>query len=304
MNHLKSFSDIQRDDLTIAERMAYIDFRLNYTGRISRNDLSETFGLAEASATRVLRQYNTYRPGNMNHDRSEKVNVINKEEFKPLITIRAEEALEMLASGFNKNRLNNKSTIPYARVGQTPNLLNCNHVSIITRAIYEKKALKCCYHSASSVNSTERTLVPLAILFDGRNWIFRAFERSESNNQKFKNFNFARVTAVKDVDEPTEAGQLVHESIAQDTQWNTNVPVALEIHPELSEKTKETVRNDFGITEGKNELFLTERSALIWLLLHQWNVEKGTEVIEKKEESKLYWFKLKNLEMLQQYGAL
>lgn len=304
MNNLTSFSDIQRDDSTIAERMAYIDFRLNYTGRISRNDLSETFGLAEASATRVLRQYNSYRPSNMNHDRSEKVNVINKKEFSPLITIRAEEALEMLAYGFNKNRLTNKPTIPYARVGQTPNLLNSKYVAMITRAIYEKKAIKCYYHSASSMNSTERMLVPLAILFDGRNWIFRAFDRSESIHLKFKNFNFARVATVKDVDDSKEADQLVHESLDQDTQWNINVPVVLEIHPDLTEKRKETVRNDFGITEGKNELFSTERSALVWLLLHQWNVEKGTEKNEREEEKPLYWFKLKNLEMLRQYGAL
>lgn len=304
MNYLKSFSDIQRDDPTIAERMAYIDFRLNYTGRISRNDLGDTFGLAEASATRVLRQYNDYRPSNMNYDRSEKVNVINKDEFTPLIDIRAEEALEMLASGFNKNRLSNKSVVPYARVGQTPNLLNCNHVAMITRAIYENKALKCCYNSANSMNSTERVLVPLAILFDGRNWIFRAFDRNESINQKFKNFNFARVASVRDIDETKEAEQLVHESITQDIQWNTNVPVALEIHPDLTDKTKETVRNDFGIAEGENELFLTERSALVWLLLHQWNVEKGTEPNETKGATPLYWFKLKNLEMLRQYGVL
>ncbi|MEI7254051.1 WYL domain-containing protein [Dickeya dadantii] len=304
MNHLKSFSDIQRDDFIIAERMAYIDFRLNYTGRISRNDLGDTFGLAEASATRVLRQYNTYRPSNMNYDRSEKVNVINKEEFTPLINIRAEEALEMLASGFNKNRLSNKSLIPYVRVGQTPNLLNCNHVAMITRAMYEKKALKCCYNSANSMNSTERVLVPLAILFDGRNWIFRAFERNESISQKFKNFNFARIASVKDINESQEAEQLAHESLFQDIQWNTIVPVALEIHPDLTEKTRETVRNDFGIAEGEDELFLTERSALVWLLLHQWNVEKGTELNDSKGESPLYWFKLKNLEMLRQYGAL
>lgn len=304
MNHLKSFSDIQRDDPTIAERMAYIDFRLNYTGRISRNDLGDTFGLAEASATRVLRQYNDYRPSNMNYDRSEKVNVLNKEEFIPLVDIRAEEALEMLASGFNKNRLSNKSVIPYARVGQTPNLLNCNHVAMITRAIYEKKALKCCYNSANSMNSTERVIAPLAILFDGRNWIFRAFDRNESINQKFKNFNFSRVAKVRDIDETKEAEQLVHESITQDIQWNTNVPVALEIHPYLTEKMRETVRNDFGIAEGENELFLTERSALVWLLLHQWNVEKGIEQNETKGATPLYWFKLKNLEMLRQYGAL
>lgn len=304
MNQLTSFNDILRDDPAVAERMAFIDFRLYYTGRVSRNDLSETFGLAEASATRVLRQYNLYRSHNMNHDRSEKVNVINKKEFIPLITVRAEEALEMLAYGFNKNRLNHKPTIPYARVGQTPNLLNPDNVALITRAIYEKRAVKCHYHSANGEHNYERFLVPLAILFDGRNWIFRAYDRSEPSEIKFKHFNFYRVGTVKDADASDVGEQLSHESIDQDFQWNTNVPIALEIHPDLTEKEKETVRNDFGMSDGKNELFLTERSALVWLLLHQWNVEKGNENTIRGGKESLYWFRLKNLEMLKQYGAL
>ncbi|TOB11095.1 transcriptional regulator, partial [Vibrio parahaemolyticus] len=48
----------------INERLAYVDFKLFFTGKVSRADLKGAFGIAEAAASRVLTEYSKLRPNN------------------------------------------------------------------------------------------------------------------------------------------------------------------------------------------------------------------------------------------------
>ncbi|TOQ62098.1 transcriptional regulator, partial [Vibrio parahaemolyticus] len=85
-----------------------------------------------------------------------------------------ELALGMLANGFNSNKIFGVTELAYEKIGKFPNQMNTNEVAMITRAISGKYAISCNYLSENSSNHQTRTLVPLAIMYDGTSWMFRA----------------------------------------------------------------------------------------------------------------------------------
>lgn len=284
---------------SINERLAYVDFKLRFTGHISRLDLGETFGIAEAAASRVLTEYGVAKPEN----KAQKVNTIIRESFSPLISIDGETALGMLANGFNKNKLTNNTVLPFEKVGVIPNRLNISEVAMITRAIAGEYAISCNYFSEHSSNHETRTLMPLAILYDGSQWMFRAYDRTETKTDKFKNFHFARSMNVVEEFQSKEKKRLGHEGLGHDKSWNLRLPLILKLHESLSEENKAQIRRDFGIPQEQDELFTSEREAFIWITKKKWYIDdrnqKQIELDNKEGLKRFYKFKLTNHEMIE-----
>lgn len=292
-----SYAQLQNEVGTNAERLAYIDFKLRFSGTVRRRDLFEEFGLAEAAASRMMTLYTSFRNDNHYYDRKTKVNSIKLDTYSPLLPIDSETALGMLAHGFNKNKLLGRPVVPYRRIGRIQNQLDEENVSLITRALYNQQAVNCCYISGNSTNHEYRELIPLALMHDGRNWIFRAYDRSAGIfDVKYKNFNFSRVAAANTLDGDAAKG-LEHESLANDSLWNIQVPISLTLHPNLTEEQKKPIRKDFGLSPEEDELVLTESAALVWILTKQWDVDIG----KGGDPDSFFKFKLKNADMLKEY---
>lgn len=292
---IQSFSSILNKDHDLAIRLAFIDFKLFYTGNLSRVDVVNEFSVSEITATRIINEYKDVRPDNIRYDNKEKKFLIIDESFSPLIDISAEHALSMLVNGFDKNKfLRSRNLIGYEIVGIHQLPLNKNIVSTIARAIFGGKKIECRYNSANSENSGSRLLSPLVILFDGRNWMFRAYHEKNDSPIKYKNFNFSRVIDVKGKNEDSD-----HEySLHYDALWNNFLPMELEINPTLGKKQKNEIRRDYGIPDNEDKVLMTERAAFIWIILNQWAVSY------KGELNSSFKFKLNNAEMLRQYGAI
>lgn len=296
MDNFLSYLELQNSVGNNAERYAFIDFKLRFTGSIRRSDLNDAFGLADASASRLLSTYAELKPKNFTYDRSRKVNAIT-EDYQPLINFDPLIALGMLAHGFNKNKLVDNPLLPYSRVGTLSNVLDTDDIAKITRSMFNSQAIRCDYISNSSANHNAREILPLSLLFDGRSWIFRGYQRSESEEIKFKNFNFSRTTSVTELG--PDSKQLSHESLAADKLWNERVPVILALHQKLTEVQKKSVRRDFGMPANSEELILTERAALLWILEHRWFIDKREIGLE--DDDKYYNFSFKNREMCLPY---
>lgn len=295
----KSFTDILKTDQNLALRLAFIDFLLLYKGQFSRLDITTEFDVSEITATRIIAEYNSLRKNNFDYDKSEKKFIVMIDTFIPFVQFSVDDALEMLAEGFNKNKIiNSRINTPFERVGFIKSPLSSIDVSKITRAILNNKKILCNYDSASSKKTESRMLSPLAILFDGRNWIFRAYHENAPSQDtvRYKNFNFARVINVSETNEDIEK----EHSLEYDSLWKLNLPVELEINSILNENEKERVARDFGIPRNENKILLTERAALIWIILNQWMVHYK----EKGGNNILYNFELKNHDMLLRYGAI
>lgn len=96
----------------------------------------------------------------------------------------------MLANGFNSNKLFGVTELSYEKIGKIPNRLNLEEVAMITRAISGKYSIFRNYLSNNSTKHDERNLVPLAIMYDGTSWMFRAFDRFEKKKISLRTFTF------------------------------------------------------------------------------------------------------------------
>jgi len=278
-----------------SDRLAFVDFKLRFTGFITRLDLKEAFGIAEAAASRVLTDYNEKKP----HNKTQKTNTIIQDTFSPLIDIDGETALGMLANGFNKNKLTKNNLITYEKIGLIPNQLKIEEVAKITRAINGGYAITCKYFSHNSKNHKRRTLLPLAIMHDGTQWMFRAFYREENT---FKIYNFSRTTEVIEEHENKEFKRRPTEELTLDEKWNLRLPLILKPHSDLNDEDKSKIKIDFGISNDKDELVLTVREPFLWIIKKKWYVDDRTEETKNTDKEnkvfKYYKFEISNKEML------
>lgn len=282
----------------LAIRLSFIDFKIYYTGVLSRTDLMEEFGVSEITASRIIAEYKKIRGDNFHYDSSEKKFFLCIETFTPLTDIKAEDALFMLANGFDKNRIIKKSGfIKFEEITVDTNPICNKKVSAITRAIFQGLMVSCVYNSAAGRDLSERLIVPLVILFDGINWIFRANHPGASGNVKYKNFNFSRIVSVND--DGVKVGR--EYGLDYDTLWNKTVPVDIEINSNLDSNAKEWVRRDYGMADNENNILMTEKAAFVWIILNQWRIRySGNKDILGEN----YLLELKNEDMLKKYGAI
>jgi predicted DNA-binding transcriptional regulator YafY len=174
---------------------------------------------------------------------------------------------------------------------------------MITRAIAGEYAIRCNYFSENSRNHEIRTLLPLAILHDGSQWMFRAYDRSEEKSEKFKNFHFSRAINVIEEFKGKEYKRLDHEGLGNDKSWNLRLPLILKLHSSLSEDSKSQIKRDFGIPQEKDELYTSEREAFLWITKKKWYIDdRNLEQIELEYKSgikRFYKFQLMNIEMIE-----
>lgn len=288
------FKTILNHDYDLAIRLAFIDFKLFYTGSLSRIDLIDEFSISEITATRILSEYKKIRQHNLNYSNKIKKFYVS-DDYEPLIDISAEDALEMLSTGFDKNKIiKGRNAVTFERIGLYTAPLDRKKVAIITRAIFGKLKVRCSYNSIRSGDLSERLLSPLVILFDGRNWIFRAYQENSKNNINYKNFNFSRVQNVHQTFDEINR----EFSLDYDVLWSKFLPVELEINPLLEEDVKNEIRRDYGMDDGDNKILFTERAAFLWIIFNEWSVDY------KCKNNEFFRFKLINFDMLKAQGAL
>ena len=259
------------------------------------------FNLSDAAASKVLADYSNICKKNIVYNRSVRANAIVRDSYEPLIDFDAETALGMLANGFNKNKLSlpAKTIIPFEKIGKVTNNLSTNFIGKITRAIKGKYAISCEYRSENSDNHHRRTIIPLAMMHDGVNWMFRGYHRDDENKVFFKNFHFSRAFDVVEHFGEKTYKALSHETLDLDKEWNLILPLQLQLHTDRSESQKARIRTDFGIPENKNEMTTSVRCAFQWIIEKEWFIDSrnGEEKLEDKTP-KFYKFKLLNAEML------
>lgn len=245
---------------SVRERLAFIDFSLQYFGHISRAELTERFKTGLAASTRDFGIYKDLATGNMTLSHQDK-RYYRTADFVPLFNHDPEVILHQLCQGFG----NGISTLvhPGHACLDAVRLIHPDPVIIasLMRAITNQMAIKCGYVSVST-GETARELVPHTIVNNGHRWHVRAFDR---RHQQFRDFVCTRFT---DIDELPEVSA-PYEQMEQDEQWNSMVQLNLIPHPELS--NTQAVEMDYGMTNG--QLDLTVRAALASYVLRQWQVD-------------------------------
>lgn len=265
------------------ERLAHIEFKAYFLGKVGRKDLTTRFGIKDAAATRDFTKYNELAPKNLQYDTRAKL-YIPSESFKPVFKYSTNRILSTLAEGFGDGLQENFDA---GLICETPALLNEPKQSIIaplTRAIANRQLIEIGYRSLTS-GETRRVIAPFALVDNGLRWHVRAWDRKR---ERFTDFVITRIEKPKILEHEK---LLDHELPREDTQWNTKITIELIPHPRLEHK--DTIEKDYGMKDGVKKVNL--RAAVAGYVLRRWNVDCSPEHDLKGNE---YHLALQNIEDL------
>lgn len=258
---------LQLQDLTYAqrERLAFIDFRLEFFGSIARGELMVHFGTAVASSTRDFTLYRELAPQNLVL-RHEDKRYYRTSTFQPLFQHDSAAALRSLAHGFGDGISATGGTD--RACCEEAQALICPPSQIVAglmRAITQSHAIEVDYLSLSSGPGI-RSLVPHAIVNNGHRWHVRAYDRK---HQAFRDFVCTRITKIS-ADDTTV---VPHEQKAADAEWNRMLNLELVPHPDHTHPG--AIALDFNMARENNQPVrrLNIRAARAGYLLRQWNVD-------------------------------
>ena len=84
---MTTFEELVQEKGNQADRLAFIDFKLRYTGIIKRSDIGEMFNIGNAAASKAISDYNDVRPNNFQYDTKTKLNTIKRDSYEPLLNL-------------------------------------------------------------------------------------------------------------------------------------------------------------------------------------------------------------------------
>ncbi len=266
------------DEFSFAQkqRLAYIDFKLYFTGMVTRSEIVSHFELGLAAATRDLKFYKDNAPDNMAYDNVEKKYFITT-QFKPIFKHDARRTLIKLANNISDG---------FDSIGDTsfpiesPSPLNVPDIDIIAKlsqAIINHKPISIIYTSLSS-GSGARELVPHSIVDNGLRWHLRAYDRK---SKSFRDFVLTRITKVTVLTQTPSH----EEDKLEDHQWMRMVPLQIIPHPN-NVKHPTAIKLDFGMEKGMLEVNV--RAAMAGYLLRRWNVDCSESASLSGPEYQLY----------------
>lgn len=223
---------ITRD--AVRERLYYIDFLAFFTGRVTRRDLVDRFGISEPAATKDLAMYMELAPSMLQYDVRQKCYILRNDA--PHFEHHVDQALHSLAGG-------RATSFNFGYSSKVPNWVDqsikrrpdVGLVATLTRAIYQHQLLECAYYSLEHGAASPRLLSPLAIIHDGTRWHLRCYSQDKG---EFRDYNLSRFLHANAVG--VSSTRLV-----EDNLWNTTFEMELIPHPKAVQQ--EAIRIDYGI---------------------------------------------------------
>jgi hypothetical protein len=254
------------ENLSLAqrERLAFIDFNLQFFGRISRSDLINRFKTGLAASTRDFAAYREIAQANLKLDHSTK-QYLRTGHFEPIFRFSAEAILQSVSKGFSDGIT--AAIQPSAQCFEAVQLIhpNIHIIAALMRSIHNQVACQVNYVSISSGEST-RIIVPHAIINNGHRWHVRAFDQK---SKAFRDFVCTRFTKVSTADIPA-----VNEQRASyDEQFNRLVTLVLMVHPGIQKA--QAIEMDYAMQSG--EKLMQVRAALASYILRHWQVDCSFE---------------------------
>lgn len=268
-------------------RLAFIDSRLRWEGRINRGDLTEFFGISVPQASLDIARYLELAPENLNYDRSSRFYQATS-SFSPIsIETHAQRYLnELLAleTGILAREASFIGTPP--PFGSVPNpgrVVESRTLAAVLQAIRETAGIKILYQSISKPEPAERIISPRSIAFDGFRWHVRAYCHIR---RKYIDFVMGRIIQIVSLDYESKVEE-------EDVEWNTFLTLEIVPNPNLSAGAQRVIELDYGMENG--QISITCRQALLFytlkrLGLNQLDVQAESQHIVLKNRDALSQF--------------
>jgi hypothetical protein len=246
------------------ERLAFIDFNLQFFGKISRSDLVNRFKTGLAASTRDFAAYREIAHANLKLDHSTK-QYWRTSHFEPIFQFSADAILQSVSKGFSDGIT--APVQPSAHCFEAIQLIhpNVHIIAALMRAIHNQVACQVSYVSISSGES-KRTIVPHAIINNGHRWHVRAFDQKSRMYRDFVCTRFTRILTTSDAATPEQCAR-------NDEQFNRLVSLVLMVHPGI--KNTQAIEMDYAMAKG--EKVMQVRAALAAYILRHWQVDCSFE---------------------------
>ncbi|MCL1077617.1 WYL domain-containing protein [Parashewanella spongiae] len=255
-------AELTLDELSFEQkqRLAFIDFSLQYFGHISVQDLVSKFAAGLAATNQDFHIYRCLAKDNMQLNQQSH-QYFRLPSFAALFNHDAGSVLHGLAKGFGDGL--SQSVAPSQVCFDAISLIHpdTNVIATIMRAIQHQKAIRVTYVSTSSGES-QREIVPHALVNNGQRWHIRGYDRV---HKRFADFVITRIKNINGSDSEVKT----EERSDADLNWQKMVLLKLIPHPSLT--YPEAIELDYQMKDG--ELVIHSRSALAGYLLRQWSVD-------------------------------
>jgi predicted DNA-binding transcriptional regulator YafY len=246
-------------------RLRFIDFRLQWQGRLNRTDLKTFFGISVPQASADIARYSLQAPGNMEYDRSSKTYIAGK-SFRALFeSSGAEQYLAQLLA------VDNGTLDPeQALLGSRPPMesvhlpwrkIDRDILSGLLLAIEGAQTVRVRYQSIARDEPQWRDISPHALGTDGLRWHTRAYCHLRGG---FRDFVLGRILELENSG-PSSI------QVNQDVEWSNIVEIVLVPNAELSREQRHGVEIDYGMSNGR--VVLKCRQAMLFYTLRTLNFD-------------------------------
>lgn len=248
-------------------RLQFIDFRLQWGGRINRRDVTDFFKISVPQASADISRYAELAPGNLAYDTSSRTYVAAPAFAPHFESSGARQYLSQLLALERQILTSDQAFLafrpPMASVPLPNRAVEPKTLALVLRAIAERAKLQIRYQSIARDEPQERFISPHAFGYDGVRWHVRAFCHLRDG---FRDFVLGRILypgapAASEVDS------------SQDREWHTNVDLILKPSDSLSPKQREGVEIDYGMVNGK--VTVPCRQAMLFYTLRTLNFESN-----------------------------
>lgn len=258
-------------------RLQFIDFRLQWEGRINRKDVTEFFKISVPQASADLTLYQQLMPDNMRYDTSTRMYVANQ-HFKPRSdTSGARQYLSQLLALHRGILTGNQVFLSFAPPMESVPLparnLDVSTLLPLIQAIAERGKLMVKYQSISRDEAPGRFISPHAFGYDGIRWHVRAYCEIRRG---FRDFVLGRILS-------TEQPQATDIKSTDDFDWHQYVDLVLKPDPTLSPAQRRGIELDYAMKNGTSTV--TCRKAMLFYTLRTLNF--GMDGLPRSGEKQL-----------------
>ena len=246
-------------------RLQFIDFRLQWGGRINRRDVTDFFKISVPQASADIARYAEVAPGNLEYDTSSRTYVATPAFAPHYESSGARQYLSQLLALERQILTSDQAFLafrpPMASVPLPSRTVEPKTLALLLQSIAERAKLRIQYQSIARDEPQERFISPHAFGYDGVRWHVRAYCHLRGG---FRDFVLGRILSpsaptASDVDS------------SQDREWHTNVDLVLKPDDSLTPKQREGVEIDYGMKNGK--VTVPCRQAMLFYALRTLNFE-------------------------------
>ena len=258
-------------------RLRFIDFRLQWQGRLNRSDLMEFFGISVPQASADIAVYMDRAPGNIEYDRSSRTYLASS-SFKAIFQSSGPDQYLAQLLAIDRGILDPAQAqigylLPTESVHVPSRTIDRTILASLIRAIDGSQTVRVRYQSIARDEPQWRDISPHAMCTDGLRWHARAYCHLRAG---YRDFVLGRILELEGTRQPKVSAE-------EDYEWHNFIEIVLAPNPELNAQQRTGVEIDYGMTAGR--VSFKCRQAMLFYTLRTLNFDN--EGIPQKGERQL-----------------